>query len=294
MLAAIEAGGTKFVLAVAHTPDKILDHIRLDTKHPDETMAEVIAYFRQAEKRFGTPISKLGIGAFGPITIDPKSPDYGVLGDTGKVKWIGASFPERLAEFKVPMKIDTDVNGSGIGEALKGAGEGLSLIAYVTVGTGVGIGITRNGSPMHDGISPFEMGHVYPPRHPEDDFPGNCPPHGPCLEGLACGPSIKERWGTDLSSLPSDHIGLKFEAHYLGHLAQMIILTHAPDRIVFGGGVMKTPGLMDMVREKAEQLLNGYIRHERLDPGLKTYICPPSLDDLAGIQGALYLAEQAV
>ena len=57
---------------------------------------------------------------------------------------------------------------------------------------------------------------------------------------------------------------------------------------------MKTPGLMDMVREKAEQLLNGYIRHERLDPGLKTYICPPSLDDLAGIQGALYLAEQAV
>ncbi|MFM5906165.1 MAG: ROK family protein, partial [Novosphingobium sp.] len=127
-----------------------------------------------------------------------------------------------------------------------------------------------------------------------DPFPGRCTYHGDCLEGLASGPAIEDRWGTSLSKLasPADRIALI--ADYLGQLAANLVLLHMPDRLVFGGGVMKTPGLIEALRLSTERRLAGYVQAAQLDPGLERYIVTPGLGDEAGITGAVLLGRQAL
>ena len=67
-----------------------------------------------------------------------------------------------------------------------------------------------------------------------------------------------------------------------------------PDRLIFGGGVLKTPGLIEEVRVATEARLAGYIQHPRLVPGLVEYIASPALGDDAGISGAIELGRQAL
>lgn len=47
MLAAIEAGGTKFVCAVGDETGNIVDKVTIPTTIPSETMKEVIAFFKK-------------------------------------------------------------------------------------------------------------------------------------------------------------------------------------------------------------------------------------------------------
>ena len=69
---------------------------------------------------------------------------------------------------------------------------------------------------------------------------------------------------------------------------------HMPDRLIFGGGVSKAPGLIDVVRRRTAARLNGYVCNPRLDPGLQSYIVTPGLGDDAGITGAIQLGRQAL
>jgi fructokinase len=232
-----------------------------------------------------------GLAAFGPIDTDPGSPSYGTLKRTPKPGWAGANCIDGLNRLPCPVAIDTDVNGAALGEWQLGAGKGLRTLAYVTVGTGIGVGILKNGRSL-SGMAHFEMGHIYPPHDYESDpFPGRCPFHNDCLEGLASGPAITDRWGLNLSELPSGHPAFELEAGYLAHLAATIVLTHMPDRIIFGGSVMKAPGLLERVRTATRALLADYLVCNPAGGDLSTYLVPPALGDLSGITGALHMAE---
>ena len=124
---------------------------------------------------------------------------------------------------------------------------------------------------------------------------GRCPFHGDCLEGLASGPAISDRWGASLDAVAADNPdAVPLIAGYLSGFAVSLILLHMPDRLIFGGGVMKAPGLMESLREQAWQKLAGYVQHERLDEGFSTYISPPSLGDDAGLTGAIELGRRAL
>lgn len=292
LLGAIEAGGTKFVVAVANHRGDILARARIPTRSPEVTLAQVADFFRQVAAAHGA-IAAFGIASFGPIDIDAASPTYGTFGTTPKPGWQGARFRDALADFGVPLAVDTDVNGAALGEALLGAGRGLRTIAYTTVGTGIGTGVVTGGKPMA-GFSHYESGHLHPPHdRAADPFPGICPYHADCLEGLASGPAIERRWGRSLDRLADEPAALPLVAGYLAHLAATLVLLHMPDRLVFGGGVMKTPGLIEELRAATALRLAGYVRHPRLDEGLQTYIVPPGLGDDAGITGAVELARLA-
>ena len=188
------------------------------------------------------------------------------------------------------------MNGAALGEWLAGAGRGARTIAYTTVGTGIGTGILTDGTAL-GGFSHYEAGHIRPSHDKAvDPFAGVCPFHGNCLEGLASGPAIEARFGCGLDRPEGEDLrqAVALVAGYLAHFAATLVLLHMPDRLIFGGGVMKAPGLIEEIRIRTEQALGGYVRHPRLSPGLADYIVPPALGDDAGLTGAVELGRRAL
>lgn len=293
LLGAIEAGGTKFVLAIARDDGTILERSRIDTRGGAETFADMRAFFTDMTAKHGA-LSGFGIASFGPIDINPASPAYGTITTTPKPGWSGMRFHDALGAFEAPIMVDTDVNGAALGEYLAGAGMGCDTIAYTTVGTGVGTGVLHNGI-SRGGISHLEAGHIHVPHdRARDPFEGRCPYHKDCLEGLVCGPAIIDRWGASLDVIAESHAdAVPLIASYLADFAATLVLLHMPDRLIFGGGVMKAPGLIEAVRRQTEVRLNAYVQHERLAKGLDAYITAPALGDDAGITGAIALARRA-
>lgn len=278
----VEAGGTKFVLGVASDKDNIEATARIETTTPAETLGAAIDWFAEQGQ-----IDAIGIGSFGPLELDKVKSNWGHITATPKAHWSGADIAGPLARaFNCPVAIDTDVNGAALAEYQWGAGQDQNSLIYFTIGTGVGGGAVVDGRIVH-GISHPEMGHFRTPRHPADlDFAGACPFHWDCLEGLASGPSIQARWGHSLSQLPSDHPGHDIIAFYLAQAVVTMQAILAPARIVFGGGVMGTPGLIERVRAQAFELGGSYFVGD-----VREIISLPALGDRAGLLGALALAQ---
>ena len=290
LIGAVEAGGTKFVLALADEAGGIRAHARIPTETPEVTMRAMADFFRAAQAEHG-PIGAFGIGSFGPIQLDQRADNWGAITTTTKAHWSGASYPQALAEFGVPLAVDTDVNAAALGEWIAGAGQGVASLAYTTVGTGIGGGVLRDGVPMM-GIAHLECGHLRPPRVEGDAFPGVCSYHGDCVEGLASGPAIMARWGASLDRLGEEE--LETIAHYLADYAAAMVLLHMPERLIFGGGVSKAPGLIPALRRLTEKRLAGFVDHTALDPGLERYLVAPGLGDDAGIRGAIELGRRVL
>lgn len=287
LIGAVEAGGTKFILAVAHEDGAIVDRARIATRTSAETFAEMARWFDAASDRHG-PIAAFGIASFGPIDVMPDSPTYGTFTTTPKPGWSGARWHDALGRFGVPLAIDSDVNGAALGEWQAGAGLGLDCVAYSTIGTGIGTGVVSRGRTL-GGLSHLEAGHIRIARAAGDDWPGVCPYHGDCFEGLASGPAIQARWGHDLSSASETEVAQV--ADYVAQFAATLALMHMPERMIFGGGVMKARGLIEQVRQRTRALLAGYAAAYERD--LADVIVPPQLGDDAGITGAIALGRAA-
>jgi fructokinase len=287
---AIEAGGTKFICAVGDENGKILDQVRFETRDPTATLTEVCSYFGAAGHKFG-PLTAIGVGSFGPLDLNPASSTFGFITTTPKPGWKNFDLVGALTQLtNRPVCLDTDVNGAALGELRWGAGVGLDSLAYVTVGTGIGVGVVHHGRAVH-GIMHPEMGHIFVRRHPADaSFAGICPFHGDCLEGLACGAAVVARTGRALKDAPPSDPIWAIEADYLGQLCAVLALSHAPQRIVIGGGVMQ-PQLYPVVHERMLHWLHGYIGAAELQN--VHYVTAPGLGGAAGIQGALSLAMTA-
>ena len=256
----IEAGGTKFVCAVGMGPDDIRAEERFPTRWPEETIAQAIDFFRSQQDTSGELLAAIGIGSFGPVDPNPGSPTYGHITSTPKPGWAHTDFAGIVRrELNLPVAFDTDVNAAALGEWRWGAAKGLDTFIYLTVGTGIGGGGMVNGKLMHGLVHP-EMGHVRVPHDWEvDPYAGHCPYHGDCLEGLAAGPAIAERWGQRGETLPAGHPAWELEAKYLAMGLVNFICALSPQRIIMGGGVTNGPGLFPMVRRNVQKLLNGYI-----------------------------------
>jgi fructokinase len=169
----------------------------------------------------------------------------------------------------------------------------VNTFIYITVGTGIGGGAFIEGQAHHGLVHP-EIGHILIPHNWETDpYPGCCPYHGDCLEGMASGPALEERWGNPGSALPTDHPAWKLEANYLGLAIHNLICTISPQRIIVGGGVLKQASLLPLVRKEVLILLNGYISALASPETISRYIVLPDLGNMAGVLGALALAEKA-
>ncbi|MEC0246052.1 ROK family protein [Paenibacillus chitinolyticus] len=287
-LGAIEAGGTKFVCAIGSEDGTVLERVSFPTTTPEETMSSVLSFFE------GKGIEALGVGSFGPVDPNKKSPTYGYITTTPKPHWGNYNILGELKKhFDVPMEFDTDVNGAALGEATWGAAKGLESCLYITVGTGIGAGAVVGGKLVH-GLTHPEMGHIFVRRNAEDTYEGKCPYHKDCLEGLAAGPAIEARWGVKGTELGTDHKAWELEADYLAQALMSYILILSPEKIIMGGGVMKQRQLFPLIHARLQELLNGYVQKEEVVAGIADYVVYPQLGDNAGICGALALAARAL
>ncbi len=273
MYAAIEAGGTKFVCAHGRDADSLTISDPIPTTTPQETMAKLAAFFA------GLKIKRAGIACFGPLDIAQGR----IAPLTPKLGW--RNFPIQKAIEKIlgcPAILDTDVNGAALGEHLWGAAQKSKHFVYVTVGTGIGGGAMLSGQILHGKMHP-EIGHMRIRRFTGDAYPGHCPIHGDCLEGLACGPAIAARWNQPQAELlTASHPAWPLEAHYLGQMTVNLTCAYSPELLILGGGIGLRKGMVEMVRQTAAQEMNGYAPLPR--------IVRAKLGSRAGVLGALALA----
>jgi len=287
----IEGGGTKFVLVLGTGPDHILDEARFPTTTPAETLGRVVSFFQRP--RAGVKFAAVGVSSFGPIDPDRASPTYGYVTTTPKPHWPNTDVVGMLrGALDVPVGWDTDTNGAALGERRWGAGGDADPLVYITVGTGIGGGALVDGRPVHGLMHP-EMGHLLVPSFDGDTFPGICPYHGRCLEGVACGPAMEARMGRPAQDLLPDDPAWELEARYLAFGMLSIAEVLSPKRIIVGGGLGLATGLLDRVRRHVVRLNNGYISRPGLGDAVDSYIVPPGLGALAGAMGALELARLA-
>lgn len=287
-IGALEAGGTKMVLGIFTEHGEELKRQTLPTLSPGETLPEMRKFFTDNR------IDALGIGAFGPLDLDPQSETYGNITTTPKLQWQDTPLLKALAGDGLPCAIDTDVNAAVLAEAELGAAKGLSDAVYITVGTGIGGGVLSGGNLVHGMLHP-EIGHMLLRPHPDDTNPkGVCPYHDGCLEGLAAGPAIGARVQGDARALLDSHPAFALEAYYLAQMCVNLILTVSPLRIILGGGVMERKALFPLIRKKTKELLNGYVQSPAVLEDIDTLIVPPALFPVSGLIGAYLLGKRAL
>jgi fructokinase len=277
MVGGIEAGGTKFICAIGTNPhDIVLEEFPTTT--PDETAARAIAFFARHPA-----VPRIGIGSFGPVDLAT-----GTITTTPKLAWRNYPLASVIKQAtRAQVFLDTDVNAAALGEHRWGAAQDVDTFLYLTIGTGIGGGGMLGGRLLHGLIHP-EMGHI---RIPHDGtFPGVCPYHGDCLEGLASGPAIEKRWNAPARDLPPDHPAWRPEARYLALAIVNFICTLSPQRIILGGGVMRRAELLPLIRGEVQGLLNDYVQSPAILEHIDTYIVAPALGSRAGVLGALALA----
>lgn len=276
---AVETGGTKIVWRLEDRAGDVLGQGRFATGRPEVAVEALV------EAVGGRPVAAIGVASFGPLAVDPTAPHYGRMLATPKPGWAGSNLSEALSgRLDAPFVVDTDVNAAAVAEARLGAGRGARAVAYVTVGTGIGGGLCVDGRTLKGALHP-EIGHLFVRRAEGDAQPGVCPFHADCVEGLAAGPAVQARLaGRRLEDAPEVR-GLV--ADYLGQMVAGLLFAWAPDRIVFGGGVMTTPGLLAEVEAAAQRAVGGY--GSGVVMGESGYLVPAALAD-AGLEGAMLMA----
>jgi fructokinase len=292
LCAGVELGGTKCICVLGTGPDDVRAEVRLDTRQPAETLAAIgrtVSQWCSAH-----PVRALGIASFGPAELDPQSTHFGSLLGTPKPGWDAVPIVAAFRDLGIPVGFDTDVNAAALAEGLWGGARGLGSFAYVTVGTGIGAGSVVGGRSLR-GLGHSEAGHMRVARLHGDTWPGSCPFHGDCAEGLASGPAIQARTGMPAAALPADHPAWNAVAHALGGLFHNLVLATVPERILAGGGVMAgQPQLLGRARAALIHSLNGYAHAARIARAPERFLCPPQLGERAGSLGAIALARQAL
>jgi fructokinase len=297
IIGAIEAGGTKFICglldadSMEYARPNVIAKASIPTTSPESTLEAAVEFFSGSCEKAGIgKLDGIGIGCFGPVDLRLSSPTWGYITATPKPLWrdteVAGYFRDKLG---APVAFDTDVDAAAYGEYLWGAAKGLKDFIYVTIGTGIGGGIFSNGSLVH-GLGHPELGHIKLQREARDGFPGLCPYHGDCFEGMASGPAIGKRWGSKPEDLGTDHEAWDLEARYLAKAFASYALILSPELILMGGGVGLRPGLAERVCAYVGEELAGYIPALADPARLATFVSRPKLGSEAGLIGAAALA----
>ncbi len=280
----VEAGGTKFVCAIGSGAGEVLQRCEIPTTDPAETIQQVVQFFQSVPR-----IRALGVGSFGPVNVRVGTDSYGLIGQTPKPGWQGVNIRTELEKrLGLPVSLQTDVDVAALGERYHGKALQSDSFIYMTIGTGIGGSIFVNGQLLH-GLSHSEMGHMQLPQtHKSPSIKNTCTLHENCLEGFASGRSMELIYGTKAQNLV-DEVAWDREATFIGLGLANILMVLPVEMVILGGSIMKHEGMIERVRTKLLEAINGYIEL----PQFERYIVHASSDSI-GVLGAIKLAQLAM
>ena len=252
----------------------------------------------------------IGVGATGPV--DSVS---GTINNPYTLPtWQNVSFTTPLTKhFGVPVVLENDADVAALGEYWKGAGQGVTRLFAVTVGTGIGTAFIMDGK-IYRGLGGAHGDgghHVIDPAGP----PCYCGATG-CWESLASGNAIAkyarqearlkptlllEMSGGDPQRIDSrmvaeaarkaDPLALEIidrSAYYLALGMVNVIHLFVPEMIVLCGGVMHNYDLfIDRVQKEI-------LKHNIMVPVGQVRVLPAKLGYYAGVTGAAYTIYQMI
>jgi Transcriptional regulator/sugar kinase len=257
---AIELGGTKTNVLIADGQNNPVAKKVFPTLSPTETVTDIARFIKTTVTSEGIELKSIGVGSFGPLDLHPDSKTFGFITTTPKLGWEFFDIKGKIeSALDVHVEIDTDVNAAALGEFSFKAMQTIQNLVYITIGTGIGAGFIVNGELLHGLVHP-EFGHIRLPHDQRvDPFPGICPYHRDCFEGLASGPALAERWRMPADEIPQEHVAWDLEGEYIAYALSNLICTVSPEKIILGGGVMHRYYLYNIIRAKTVQIMNNYI-----------------------------------
>ena len=271
-----DIGGSKTQVAVS---DDLIFFSKVESfKTPakfEEGIEKIIAAVNNLTDKKVTGIS----GGVRGRLMEDKS---GIENDAVLTKWKDKSIVGALhKKFAAPVYLENDSAIYGLGEAVYGAGKGMDIVAYHTVGNSVG-------------GAKIECGHIdsasvgFEPGHQILDVDRTVLGEGvtPTLENLVSGSAVKQRFGVESCEMPQSDVLWEDLAGYLAQGLRNTILYWSPDVIVLGGSMITgDPRIgIDSIRKYTVEALDGFVE------------CPhvtiSALGDEAGLYGAMAILKQ--
>jgi glucokinase len=308
---AIDLGGTR-VRAALFEGDRILGRAVARTDiagGPEAVMAQIELLVAEARAGDGSKaIQGIGICSAGPL-------------DTGAGRILGIptipgweNFPivgELSRRMGLEVLLENDAIAAAFGEWRRGAGRGLSHMAYVTVSTGIGGGAVVDGRLIHG--SKGMAGHFGHIRLAQDGPRCACGAIG-CFEAFASGTALGRRARDAAGEFPDTYLGnaakrgsveasdvidgaragdptcLKLvceEARYLGQGITSIIHALSPQCVVMGGGLSHAFDLFEVG-------IHEVIASDAMPPFRHVRVVRAELGDNSGLAGIAAMVVERV
>ncbi len=173
--------------------------------------------------------------------------------------------------------LENDASLAGLGESVKGAGKGYSIVAYITLSTGIG-GARIVDQRIDKALFGFEPGHQI------IDVDGTILGKRTDLEELVGGASMESRFGKAPNDLKNRKIWRELEKYLAAGLVNTI-LHWSPEILILGGGITQSKNLSI---KNLEARMRSFLRVFPELPIIKKGI----LGDKAGLYGALEYLDQ--
>jgi glucokinase len=254
MFVGFDLGGTALKFGVVNNEGKVISESRISTPENVEKLIVALEEIWKNLKNNHPHIQTVGFGIPGIYSKKEKkilqSPNYPGLDNFALVSAL-SSFID------VPFCVNNDANMAAYGEFRCGAGRNCHSLILLTIGTGVGTGIILNGD-IWEGSCGFagELGHAV--VNPQGE-PCKCGSQG-CLETEVSAPKIVKNYQTYSKShknITAEDVAFKAKnndkaakqafataGYYLGLGLALVINLLNPEKILLGGGVMKSGELL--------------------------------------------------
>lgn len=228
----------------------------------------------------------IGVGSSGVV-----NPEKGIVVSSGSITgWQNVRIKDRFEEeFKIPVKVDNDVNVAALGEHFFGAGKGVFCSVFMVISTGVGFSTIREGKiwrGSHNLAGQIAHLKLFNKDKTVNDV----------FSGKGISQTASEMLGRDVSTEEVFRLASKGKAEaelVIQEAIKKAALTIAwihntidPDVFIIGGGVaLNEKEFLDQIRSMAEQFLVKY--KAQLPKGLNMRL--PLLGDDAGLLGGVAL-----
>ena len=272
-----DIGGTKTRLALSSDRETFNEPYVFETP---ENFDEAMKVFASAADKVthGKRVEKSAEGTRGVM-----SKDKSVLINDSRLKgWVGKPLKSSLQDiFRSDVFLENDAAMGGLGEAVKGAGRGFDVVAYLTISTGIG-GARIVNRKIDVGVFNTEPGHQIIDADSSIcrdcatviDQPG-------AFEALVSGDAFEKRFGKKPYEVDENDPVWDSLSRLIAVGINNTIVYWSPDVVVLGGGLMESPGIqVEAIQSYLKDFLKIFPDHPKIRKA--------KLGDFGGLYGALY------